>query len=182
MERRYFNLVLAVSIILGAASAVLMHQSSASMKLAAALTGLSGYLFLGYARDRAVGMANMNQVRTELNISGELFELLVTASLLASAMIPQKLGVAVLASLVFLKVVLEEANRNLKVDLSTSLGDNYRIYTVLGITALSILNSYYMYYGAFVLLGIILYDLGVIFYRFYEDKQGIKLKNRILSN
>lgn len=182
MERRYFNLILVMSIGLGAVSAVLMHQGSSSMKLAAALTGLSGYLFLGYAKDKAVGLSRMNQVKMDLNVSSELFELLIIGSFLATTLVPQRLGITVLATLVFLKVVLEEANRNLNVDLSTKLGDSYRVYTVLGVAALSILNSYYFYYGAYVLLGVILYDLGLVFYRFYEDKQGIKLKNRILSN
>lgn len=181
MKRNYFNAVLIISLLLGVTSAVLLQQSSNSMKLAAALTGLSGYLFLGYARDKSVTLSNMSQVKMELNVSSELFELMILGSLLATPMIPQRLGIAVLASVTFLKIFIEEAGNQMNTDLTGKLGQNYRIYTVLTATALSILNTQYVYLSAYVLLGIILYDLGQILYQFYDNKQGIKLKNRILS-
>ncbi|MFB6242113.1 MAG: hypothetical protein ABEJ36_04940 [Candidatus Nanosalina sp.] len=182
MERRYFNLVLGLSIILGTASAILLHHEATSMKLAAALTGLSGYMFLGYARDNKTSLSNLNQVNMELNVSGELFELLIVGSLLATTMVPQRLGVTVLATLMFLKVFLEESRNQLNTEISATLGQSYRIYAVLTAFALSVLNPLYIYFAAYVLLGIILYDLGNIFYSFYDNKQGIKLKNRILSS
>jgi type III secretory pathway component EscV len=152
------------------------------MKLAAALTGLSGYLFLGYARDNKTSLSNLNQVNMELNVSGEFYELLILGSFLATSMVPQRLGITVLATLMFLKVFLEEASNQLNTDVSTNLGQSYRIYTVIAAVALSILNTEYIFLGAYVLLGVILYDLGLMFYSFYENKQGIKLKNRILSS
>jgi hypothetical protein len=118
----------------------------------------------------------------ELNVSSGLFELLIIGSFLATTMVPQRLGVTVLATLMFLKVFLEEASNQLNTDVSTNLGQSYRIYTVIAAVGLSILNTQYIYLGAYVLLGIVLYDLGKVFYEFYEDQQGIKLKNRILSN
>lgn len=182
MKKIYFKFVLGLSILLGVASAVLLHQPSTSMKIAAALTGLSGYLFLGYARDNKASLSNLNQVNMELNLCGELFELMIIGSFLATSMVPQRLGITVLATLMFLKVFLEEANNQLNTDVSTNLGQSYRIYAAIAAVALSILNTEYIYLGAYVLLAVIIYDLGLMFYSFYENQQGIKLKNRILSN
>ena len=151
------------------------------MRLAAALTGLSGFLFIGYARDRKTSLSDLSQVNMELNISEELFELLLVGSLLATSMVPQRLGVTVLATLIFLKVFIDEAGSQLNTELSSTLGRSYRIYTVLAAISLSILNTQYLFFSAFLLLGIVVYDLGQVFYQFNTNKQGIKLKNRILS-
>lgn len=181
MKRIYFSLILSVSVLLGAASAVLLHQDTGSMRLAATLTGLSGFLFIGYARDRKTSLSDLSQANMELNVSEELFELLLVGSLLATSMVPQRLGVTVLATLIFLKVFIDETGTQLNTELSSTLGRSYRIYTVLAAISLSILNTQYIFFSAFLLLGIVVYDLGQVFYQFNTNKQGIKLKNRILS-
>ncbi len=182
MERRFFNTVTAIALILGVISAAIFILNPESMRLTGALTGLSGYLLIGYARENSVSLPNLSQVKVELNLAENLFELLLLGSLLVSGPIPKSLSVVVLISLLILKVSLEQLSNKLKMNLETGLGVNWRVYTLIGLIAVSSLNEYFLFYGSFVYLAIIIYDIGNVFYQFYEKRKGVKLKNRILSN
>ena len=182
MNRRGFNFVAFLSILMACISAVILQRDPGSMRLTAALTGLSGFLLLGYARDRSVSMPNLSQVKVELNLAEELFELVLVTGFLVGGPIPKILAVGVLGALLFLKISIEEVTNNLKMDLADGLGTGYRVYLLIGLIAVSTLNSYYMFYGSFVYLAIVFYDIGHIYYQFYENREGVKLKNRILSN
>ncbi len=182
MERRGFNAVTALALLLGVASAAILYLDPESMRLTAALTGLSGFLLLGYARDRSVSLPNLSQVKVELNLAEQIFELLLLVSLLVSGPVPKEVGLGILAALLFLKISEEQIANNLKMNLESGLGVSYRVYTLIGLIAISSFNSYFLFYGSFVYLGIVVYDIFNIFYQFYENRKGVKLKNRILSN
>ncbi|MFB6116156.1 MAG: hypothetical protein ABEK10_01475 [Candidatus Nanosalina sp.] len=163
-------------------SSFILQSDPGSMRLTAALTGLSGFLLLGYARDLSVSMPNLGQVKVELNLAEELFELILVAGFLVGGPIPKILTAGILGTLLFLKISIQEVANNLKMDLADGLGTGYRVYLLIGLIAVSTLNSYYMFYGSFVYLAIVLYDVGHVYYQFYENREGVKLKNRILSN
>jgi len=182
MERRLFNGLTALSLIFGAVSAAILIADPGSMRLTAALTGLSGYLLLGYARDNSVSLPNLSQVKVELNLAENLFELLLLGSLLISGPVPKELAVAVLTSLLVLKLTTEQLAHRLKMSLETGLGVSWRVYTLIGLIAVSSFNEYFLFYGAFVYLAVIVYDIGNVLYQFYEKRKGVKLKNRVLSN
>ena len=182
MKRRGFNFITVLSIFMACISAFILQRNPGSMRLTAALTGLSGFLLLGYARDRSVSMPNLSQVKVELNLAEELFELVLVAGFLIGGPIPKILAVTVLGTVLFLKISIEQVANNLKMDLADGLGTSYRVYLLIGLIAVSTLNSYYMFYGSFVYLAIVLYDVGHVYFQFYENREGVKLKNRILSN
>ena len=182
MDRKFFNAITVLSLILGIISATILILDPETMRLTAALTGLSGYLLIGYARDNSISLPNLSQVKVELNLAENLFELLLLGSLLVRGPIPKALAVVVLMSLLLLKVSTEQLANRLKMSLETGLGVGRRIYTLIGLIAISSLNEYFLFYGSFVYLAIIIYDIGNVLYQFYEKRKGVKLKNRILSN
>jgi len=182
MKRNTFNALTVLSLILGIASATIIVIESETMRLTAALTGLSGYLLIEYARDNSVSLPNLSQVKVELNLVENLFELLLLGSFLVNGPIPKSLSILVLISLLVLRVSTEQLANKLKMSLESGLGVGWRIYTLIGLIAISSLNNYFLFYGSFVYLAVIVYDIGNLLYQFYEKRKGVKLKNRILSN
>lgn len=182
MERRGFNAITTLSLLLGIISAAILYLDPESMRLTAALTGLSGFLLLGYARDKSVSLPNLSQVKVELNLAEQVFELLLLVSLLISGPVPKTIGLTSMAALLLLKISEEQVANNLKMNLEPGLGVSYRVYSLIGLIAISAFNSYFLFYGSFVYIGIVVYDIFNVFYQFYENRQGVKLKNRILSN
>ncbi|WP_414837354.1 hypothetical protein ACK3SF_03740 [Candidatus Nanosalina sp. VS9-1] len=179
MKRVYLYLITGLSIIAGAASAYFINTGNG---LSAALAGLAGFLFLEYGKEKSIELKNRKQVKALNSTSTTLLEVVLIGGLLASQSLPIKLSVAVLSSLVFVKALKSNSENFLNTDVSLRFDQRGRVITALAAMALSIFNPYYIFIGAWVLLGSVIVDTAEILYDLQDRSEKSKLKNRIMSN
>lgn len=179
VKRLYLYLITGLSLIMGAASAYFINTGNG---ISAALAGLGGFLFLEYIQERSVELTNQKHVKALNNTATTVLEVVLVGGLLSSQDLPVMLSVAVLSTMLVLKSLKNNTEAYMNSSIDVRFDQRGRVLVALAGMALSMFNPYYIFIGAWVLLGSVFVDMFEVFYSSRDIKESSKLKNRILSS
>ena len=179
MKRLYLYLITGLSLLLGAASAYFINTGNG---ISAGLAGLGAFLFIEYIQEKSVELTNQKHVKAVNNTATTVLEVVLVGGLLSSQDLPIMLSVAVLSSMLALKSLKDNCEAYMKSTIDVRFDQRGRVLVTLATMALSTFNTYYIFIGAWVLLGSVFVDMFEVFYSSRDIKESSKLKNRILSS
>ena len=168
--------------IMAASSAVMMYTGD---NLSAALSAIGSILFIEYGVEKSISLKNRNYIKAFNRTSLVLVEIILLGGLLLGQNLPSVLAVATLSTLIVFNSLKRNSENYLNKDIDVRFDRRGRSIAVVSALLLSVLNTYYILLGAYLLIGMILADCGEILYKLYSNRknssESSKLKERILS-
>ena len=164
------------------ASVVMIYTGE---NLSAALSAIGSILFIEYGVEKSISLKNRNYIKAFNKTSLVLVEAILISTLLIGQDLPNLVTVATLSTLLFFHALKGNSEDYLNKSIDIRFGRRARSIVIVLALLLSILNTYYILLGAYLLIGIILADSGEILYKLYSNqrnsRESSKLKERILS-
>jgi len=182
VKRFYLYLLTGLSTVMAVSSAVMMYTGD---NLSAALSAVGSILFIEYGVEKSISLKNRNYIKAFNKTSLLLVEIVLLSGLLISQDLPAVITVATLSSLTLFQCLKRNSENYLNKDLDVRFGRRGRSIIIVSALLLSVLNTYYILLGAYLLIGILVSDSGEILYGLYSNqrnsRESSKLKERILS-
>lgn len=164
------------------ASVVMIYTGE---NLSAALSAIGSILFIEYGVEKSISLKNRNYIKAFNKTSLVLVEAILVATLLIGQDLPNLITVSTLSTLLFFHALKRNSEDYLNKSIDIRFGRRARSIAIVSALMLSVLNTYYILLGAYLLIGIVLADSGEIFYKLYfnqrNSRESSKLKERILS-
>ena len=163
-------------------SAVMMYTGD---NLSAALSAVGSILFIEYGVEKSISLKNRNYIKAFNRTTLVLVEVIILGGLLIGQDLPNIIAVPALATLLFFYSLKRNGENYLNRDIDVRFGRRGRSIIIVSALLLSVLNTYYILLGAYLLIGITVADSLEILYKLYsnqrDSRESSKLKERILS-
>ena len=163
-------------------SAVMMYTGD---NLSAALSAVGSILFIEYGVEKSISLKNRNYIKAFNRTTLVLVEVIILGGLLIGQDLPNIIAVPALATLLFFYSLKRNGENYLNRDIDVRFGRRGHSIIIVSALLLSVLNTYYILLGAYLLIGITVADSLEILYKLYssqrDSRESSKLKERILS-
>lgn len=165
MKNQRFYLYAVLSILSSVTTALLLHSLPRYGSITAGLTALAALGFSELAEKQAKRYGKTRNIKASLSIIKPLYEILILIGTLSLSVVTNYLAVFTAATVLFSQLTQEKMVNKLRQTIQPRLGQKLRV----GITSLTIflssINSYYLFYGMWVVGGMAVYDILYIIYR-----------------
>lgn len=172
MRNQRFYGYTALSIVSAVLTAVLIQNLSGYLGVVAGLTALGALGFYELAERKASRTGKDRNMKITSSLTQPLYELVILVPLLVKLVnldlsnpMFQYLGFSVISSVLLIQLTEEKMINKLRKNLKPKFGQQVRISTIVLTLFLSVLNSFYIFYGMAIVGISTAYDLFDIIYR-----------------
>jgi uncharacterized membrane protein len=174
-SQRFYSYT-ALSIILAALTAALIHNLSGYLGLVAGTTALGSLGFYELAERKASRTGKDRKMKITDSFTKPFYELLILIPMLVTLISLdlsnssfQYLGFSVLSVVIFSQLVEEKTINRLRKTIRPQLGQKIRIGAIVLTLFLSVMNQFYIFYGLWIIGLTAVYDIFDIIYRSNRD-------------
>jgi hypothetical protein len=163
-NRRFYSYI-ALSILLAAATAVLIQNLSFHTGLIAGITAFASLGFYELSEKQANRTGKNQKIKISLSLSKPFYEILILCGVSVANIIPAYLAVSVISAVMLSQLLRETTINQLRKNIPPRFGQRIRVLLTALTISLSVFNPFYLFYGMWLIGGLAAYDLLDIIYR-----------------